>query len=219
MNLLALEFSSTHRSVALMEFDPSGNSRLLSSKTDSNFRQVNGMMLIDETLRSANVEPTHIEKLAVGLGPGSYTGIRSAIAIAQGWQLARPVSLLGVPTVDVLAWDAIKKNLQGDLSIIIDAQRGELYCARFNLTTEPRIMESLKICSLNEIDPASQVAGPDATRFIPSAIDLYPAATTLAEIAFRMTSSLPGEQLEPIYLRQTAFVKSATSPGGKSARP
>ena len=44
-----------------------------------------------------------IEAIAVGLGPGSYTGIRAAIALAQGWQLAREVKTLGVSSVAAMA--------------------------------------------------------------------------------------------------------------------
>ena len=44
-----------------------------------------------------------IDCLAIGIGPGSYTGIRAAISIAQAWQLARSVNLLSISSVDCLA--------------------------------------------------------------------------------------------------------------------
>ena len=44
--------------------------------------------MIEEALREAGLEREQIEVLAVGLGPGSYTGIRVALSLAQGWQLA-----------------------------------------------------------------------------------------------------------------------------------
>ena len=52
--------------------------------------------MIESALAEAKIEREQIEVIAVGLGPGSYTGIRAAISVAQGWQLARGVKLLGV---------------------------------------------------------------------------------------------------------------------------
>lgn len=52
--------------------------------------------LIEEALAQARVEREQIECVAVGLGPGSYMGTRIAIAIAQGWQLARGVKTVGL---------------------------------------------------------------------------------------------------------------------------
>jgi tRNA threonylcarbamoyladenosine biosynthesis protein TsaB len=52
--------------------------------------------MIEKVLAGAKVEREQIEVMAVGLGPGSYTGVRVAISLAQGWQLARGVKLLGM---------------------------------------------------------------------------------------------------------------------------
>ena len=45
--------------------------------------------MIEDVLARSQMEREQIEVLAVGLGPGSYTGIRVALSMAQGWQLAR----------------------------------------------------------------------------------------------------------------------------------
>jgi tRNA threonylcarbamoyl adenosine modification protein YeaZ len=59
--------------------------------------------LVEEALRQARCEREEIETIAVGLGPGSYTGIRGAIALAQGWQLGRGVNVIGLSSVECLA--------------------------------------------------------------------------------------------------------------------
>ena len=46
--------------------------------------------LVEDALRQAQLDRAQIECLAIGLGPGSYNGMRLAIAVAQGWQLASP---------------------------------------------------------------------------------------------------------------------------------
>ena len=69
--------------------------------------------MIEKVLAAAKIEREEIEVLAVGLGPGSYTGIRVAISIAQGWQLARGVKLLGIGSAECLAAQAqAEENLR-----------------------------------------------------------------------------------------------------------
>ena len=62
--------------------------------------------MIEKILGATKIEREQIEMICVGLGPGSYTGIRAAIAMAQGWQLARGTKLLGVSSVASLAEQA-----------------------------------------------------------------------------------------------------------------
>src|SRR5205807_2063159 len=106
----------------------------------------------------------------IGLGPGSYAGIRSAIALAQGWQLARPVKLLGVSSVECLAAEAKEKGWFGAVNIIVDAQRGELYLARYDINPDGyREVGPLKLATLDETRLRSSageiVAGPEANRW------------------------------------------------------
>ena len=76
-------------------------------------RTLNAFGLIETALGQAQIEREQIDCLAVGLGPGSYTGIRAAISIAQAWQLARNVRVLGVGSVECFALQA-----QADVVII-----------------------------------------------------------------------------------------------------
>src|SRR6266446_1626145 len=102
MNILALEFSSEQRSVAALPNNgaPAHASILAAPRTLNAFR------LIQTALANARLEREQIDCLAVGLGPGSYTGIRAAISIAQAWQLARSVRLLGLGSTGCLALQA-----------------------------------------------------------------------------------------------------------------
>ena len=209
MKILALEFSANERSVAVAEKLEDSSITLLSSVRESDYRGVTGLSIIDRALRAANVEAAHVRRIAVGLGPGSYTGVRSAIALAQGWQLGRNVELIGVSSVVSLAEQARSLGLFGSISIVIDAQRGELYLARYEVdeasSTE---LEPLRIVSPSEVLASDVIVGPEATKYFPSARDLAPSAETLARLAAEATLLTPGELLEPIYLRQASFVKA-----------
>lgn len=77
--------------------------------------------------------PEEIDAIAVGLGPGSYTGIRSALAIAQGWYLARGVMAIGVSSAEAIAFEAWRNDLRGPVEVVIDAQRGEVYSVVYEL--------------------------------------------------------------------------------------
>src|SRR5437762_14261728 len=102
MEILALEFSSPQRSVAVVEAVPLTDPTTLSEIVEGEGRITNALPLVEQSLREAGVEREQIDCLAVGIGPGSYTGIRSAIALAQGWQLAREIKLLAISSVECI---------------------------------------------------------------------------------------------------------------------
>src|SRR6185369_14354153 len=101
MTTLGLEFSSEQRSVAVAR-----DGAILGSAMAAGGRETRAFAMIEDALEQARVHREEVECLAVGLGPGSYTGIRIAISIAQGWQFARRIKLLGVSSVECLAEQA-----------------------------------------------------------------------------------------------------------------
>jgi tRNA threonylcarbamoyladenosine biosynthesis protein TsaB len=76
---------------------------------------------VDELLRAANVEPRELDALAVGIGPGSFTGLRMGLAAARGLAFSLDLPVAGVSTLDALAAGA------PDAVPLIDAKRGELF--------------------------------------------------------------------------------------------
>ncbi|HWF19882.1 MAG TPA: tRNA (adenosine(37)-N6)-threonylcarbamoyltransferase complex dimerization subunit type 1 TsaB [Verrucomicrobiae bacterium] len=208
MKILAVEFSSEERSVAVAT---DGNIR--GSAMEKATRATHAFALIEQALTQARIEREQIECLAIGLGPGSYTGIRSAIALAQGWQLALPVKLLGISTVECLAAQAQSQGWFGKVNIVIDAQRDELYFARYEISSHGyREIASLRLATPDEVRLQCKsdeiIAGPDANRWFEKGRIIFPDAATLARLAASRTDFMPGEKLEPIYLRETNFVKA-----------
>ena len=88
MTILAIEFSSLQRSVAIVRGGAGPGASAISEAVETGADGTGAFGLIQSALREAGLERGEVETLAVGLGPGSYTGIRVALAIAQGWQLA-----------------------------------------------------------------------------------------------------------------------------------
>ncbi len=228
MKILALEFSSARRSVAVLDTlndPPPLTARTPSPGTPAHCptavgmdaggggRQTNAFALIESALAQAGAEREQIECLAIGIGPGSYTGIRAAIAIAQGWQLAREVKTVGISSIECMAVQFQREVGSNGVGIIVDAQRGEFYLATYRFTREGcHEAEPLRLAAAADVRSrlasGACVAGPDATRWFPEARNLFPDAATLARLASSRTEFPPCEKIEPIYLREISFVKA-----------
>jgi tRNA threonylcarbamoyl adenosine modification protein YeaZ len=213
MKILALEFSSPQRSVAVTQERTGAGPLALGEAIETGARSTNALRLVEEALRQAQVERAQVECLAIGLGPGSYNGIRLAIALAQGWQLARPVKLLGISTAECLAAQAQAEGIFGRVQVVIDAQRGEFYLAGYNLSSEVRReIEPLHLAGLPEVQARQLeggiLIGPEVNKWFPGSRVLYPRAATLGWLARGRSDFVPGEEMKPIYLRETQFVKA-----------
>jgi tRNA threonylcarbamoyl adenosine modification protein YeaZ len=212
MKTLALEFSSDRRSVAVLH-----DGKVLGAADETGGRSTRAFGMIARALDQAGLKREEIECLVVGIGPGSYTGIRAGIAVAQGWQLAgtdRRVKLLGVSSAACLAAEAQISGHRGRLHVVIDAQRGELYHSVHELDERGcREVSPLRLATPDQIRASlisgDLVAGPDCQRWFPQGIILHPSAGMLGRIAAGRTDFVSGEALEPIYLRETSFVKAA----------
>jgi tRNA threonylcarbamoyladenosine biosynthesis protein TsaB len=214
MKILALEFSSPQRSVAVIQRGESPSGVAVNEVIEPG--STAPFTMIEDALREAKLEREQIDCIVVGLGPGSYTGIRAAISILQGWQLARGIKLLGVSSAECIAAQAAADGLTGRVNVIVDAQRGEFYLAGYDLADDTaREVEALKIIALEEvrqrIDAGSVLIGPEVSRWFPSGKTIFPRAATLGKLALSRTDFVPGEKLEPIYLRETQFVKAPPS--------
>jgi len=219
MKILAIEFSSDRRSVAFVEARPDGSVRSAGEVVRVGGRATPALAMIAEVLAQAGVGRAAVECVAVGLGPGSYHGIRAGIALAQGWQLARGTQLLGLSSVEVIAAQAHADGLRGRLTIVVDAQHGDLYLADFELGASAwRPIQPLRIAPAVELgttaDANRLVVGPEVTLWVPRGQVVHPRAGMLGRLAAaRRTqgSFAAGEALAPIYLREAAFVKTPAS--------
>ncbi|RDB96804.1 multifunctional tRNA N6-adenosine(37)-N6- threonylcarbamoyltransferase complex dimerization subunit type 1 TsaB/ribosomal protein alanine acetyltransferase/tRNA (adenosine(37)-N6)-threonylcarbamoyltransferase complex transferase subunit TsaD [Eggerthella lenta] len=88
---------------------------------------------IDAALAEHGVAREDIACVAVGRGPGSFTGVRIAMATAKGIASALEVPLVGVSSLDAVAWNAWAAGERGPLSVVADAMRKEVYPVRYLL--------------------------------------------------------------------------------------
>ena len=217
MKILSLEFSSSQRSVAVVQAKGNDIPAQVCEVVETGGIATKPLAMIDSALREAQLEREQIECLAVGLGPGSYAGIRMAIALAQGWQLALGVKLLGISSAECVAAGAQAEGLIGQVAVVIDAQRGEFYLAGYELDAARRLeLEALTLVSGDDVlarrRAGARLIGPESTGRFPDFHVVFPRAGVLGRLAIDQSDFVAGERLEPIYLRPTTFVKAA-SPG------
>ena len=123
-----------------------------------------------------------VDEVVVGMGPGPFTGLRVGIAFAQSFALAREIPVRGVCSLDAIAAQVTDK----DFIITVDARRKEVYWARY--TDGARVG-----------DPAVNFPADVSGATIHA--DLFPDMVALV--------NLPGNVIEPIYLRRPDAVATA----------
>lgn len=87
-------------------------------------------VFIEEVLKEANLQFKDLDAIAVGQGPGSYTGLRIGVSAAKGLAFALGIPLMAIDTLAVLAAQA---NISDGLIVpVLDARRMEVYSAVFD---------------------------------------------------------------------------------------
>jgi tRNA threonylcarbamoyladenosine biosynthesis protein TsaB len=152
---------------------------------------------VDALLRQAGAHPSELDRLAVGLGPGSFTGVRIGLAVARGLALSLDVPGAGVSTLAALAAGA-----PGAVPVV-DAKRREVFAL---LDGKPRVLAPQEL----PLDEGAVCVGDGARRYrslfeergavVPPDDDErhLPRARFHAALA---DEPGPVEELEPLYLR------------------
>lgn len=130
--ILALDTATEHIAIGLGALDaPNRAPRMVAERDFEAPRAALGALLpaVSELLEGAGLRMHDIDVVAVGRGPGSFTGVRIAVATAKGLAHGRGVPLVGFGTLDAVAW--CFSAHQGLLGVVGDAMRGEVYPALF----------------------------------------------------------------------------------------
>jgi tRNA threonylcarbamoyl adenosine modification protein YeaZ len=90
------------------------------------------MAVIEVALTNAGSSYADLDRIAVSVGPGSFTGIRVGVAAARGLAVALKIPSLGVIVLDALAEEARPEHPGREVLALIDARREQLYLARYD---------------------------------------------------------------------------------------
>jgi len=153
------------------------------------------------------------EQIVVGLGPGSYAGVRIAIATAIGLRSATRTKLSGIPSICALDVEA------AHYCVIGDARRQSFFFARVKkgALAEGPILESAAELETRIENLKLPLYASERLPQFPVAQLGYPSAGRLAEVASLRAGEIDAV-LEPIYLREPHITVAKTTPGFASAK-
>ena len=115
------------------------------------------MVVIKWLMQRLGADWSDLDILAVGLGPGSFTGLRIGLATAKGLAFALGLPLIGVPTLDALASHVIA--CKGDLVCpVLDARKSEVYTALYQIKNSGE---------LEKISPYQAISPEELAVFVP----------------------------------------------------
>ena len=162
-------------------------------------------VLVDQVLRKAGAERGDLTAVAVGTGPGPYTGLRAGVVTARVLGSALQIRTDGICSLDVIAAQAVASGQDSDFLVATDARRREVYWARYAGDGErlagPHVDKPSDLSTDLPVAGEGAVLYPELGRAVLA--PRYPAAGQLALIAVgRISAGLPPDLAEPLYLRR-----------------
>ena len=223
--ILAIEASGPRCCVAL------GDGRFLIERNLERPREHHALILplAAELLAEAGLSPQALDAIAFGRGPGSFTGVRIAVAFAQGLGFALSRPLIPVCSLQAIALDAHLeascRDVETHVAVAVDAHMGEIYCAAFVRHGDdvlplplPPLARVDGYAFPEACDPATTVLAGDGWTQYPSIrppdarLDdaAGPAAARVLEIAAALDAALwiEARHAEPAYVRGVSAWKT-----------
>ncbi len=165
--------------------------------------------LVADLLTEARVTPASLDRIAVTVGPGGFTGVRVGIAFARGFALVRGTPVVGVETLTALA-HSVAVPESGVLAFV-QGRRGRLLVRRFDRDAAPvGPAEEIDAAALAATAPGLTLAGPDADRLAPGRPGIT--AVSVAALALHAAALDPaGHPPEPRYAAPPDAIAAAPS--------
>ena len=217
MNLLAIETATEACSVALIH----GNELIARSEIAPRRHTELVLPMADALLAEAGIGRHALDAIAVGRGPGAFTGVRLGVSLAQGMALALDLPVITISSLAALALEAPEEDAAAILAVI-DARMGEIYAACYRRDADGGLiaLDDERIATADTLQlpqsSAWQVVGSGwanyasvlsqrLTGILRSADgQRYPQAAHVAELAMREFTAGRGQAPElalPVYLR------------------
>ena len=232
MNYLAIDASTEACSVALIVKD-SASHRKVYSRYDlcPQSHSLQLLPMVDGVLKEAKIKLSQCDGLIFGRGPGSFTGVRIGVGVAQGLAFAADLPVVGVSSLQAMAQLAFMEHKKTHVIAAIDARMGEVYNGYFILD-DNNIMQAQRLSD----EKAEAVTAPELVKDRLTGIDfstvygvgtgwdayqeplstlksnegspdiLFPSAEAmlvLGEAAFKRGEGVSAEAAQPVYVRDT----------------
>jgi tRNA threonylcarbamoyladenosine biosynthesis protein TsaB len=186
--ILAFDTSAAHCAAALLLPAATDTCRVIQRLEPMERGQAERLIpLLEELLAEGGICWADLKALAVGTGPGNFTGVRIAVAAARGLALGLGITAVGVTRLEALAY-----GLPRPVMVIEDARRGQSYVQLF---TESGAEEARLANRIVPICPATGSAAGEGA--LPAAL---PLAEAIARIGAERAATLQPRPA-PFYLR------------------
>ncbi|RKS76152.1 tRNA threonylcarbamoyladenosine biosynthesis protein TsaB [Actinomadura pelletieri DSM 43383] len=211
MLVLAFDTATAAITVALYEWTP-GEGAVPRGMAEAVDRRRHTELLtpsVASVMAEAGAAPEDLSAIAVGVGPGPYTGLRVGLVTARAMGEALSIPVHGVCTLDIIAWATGRDE---PFAVATDARRKEVYWARYHSfrarATEPAVGPPSDV--LDGAPEGLAVVGEGAALYrealgVGDHEPLLPTAGALAELTVARLAGLKGPDLlppEPLYLRR-----------------
>ncbi len=134
---LTIETSGLTGSVAIGVGDQLIDSKVMSAPLK---HSTETLPLINKLFNDHNFLPEQLKTIYVSAGPGSFTGIRIAVTMAKTLAYALDAEIVAVPSLDVIALNAVKAVEDGielsNIGVVLEAGRGNIFCACYSFNTK-----------------------------------------------------------------------------------
>jgi tRNA threonylcarbamoyladenosine biosynthesis protein TsaB len=152
--ILAFDTATSSCSIAVTRGGLDGGTVVGSVSFDSGVTHSRRLLgAIDWLLQTIEMDLNHISAVAVGTGPGSFTGLRIGMATAKGLAHGKGLPLIGISSLDAIAVGVRSTRL---ICVVMDARKKEIYCCFYRCTpgsrlvrcSEPAVMTPDKLADL-----------------------------------------------------------------------
>ncbi len=227
MNLLAFDTSTETLSVALA-WTAAGQPREALQDSEGG-REASATLIpaVQALLAQAGLELADLQAIAFGRGPGSFTGLRTACAVAQGLALGAGVPVLPVDTLMAVAEDARARHGCTEVLAALDARMGEVYACAWRHTAQG--WQALGEVTLGAPEAlvlppgfvlAGNVQAAYGDRLPASALPAQPTAAALLRLAPALLAAgqaVAADQALPLYVRDKVAQTTAEREAIKAA--
>ncbi|EKO3863938.1 tRNA (adenosine(37)-N6)-threonylcarbamoyltransferase complex dimerization subunit type 1 TsaB [Vibrio harveyi] len=223
--ILAIDTATENCSVALLV-----NDRVISrSEVAPRDHTKKVLPMVDEVLKEAGLTLQDLDALAFGRGPGSFTGVRIGIGIAQGLAFGADLPMIGVSTLAAMAQASYRLHGATNAAVAIDARMSEVYWARYTRQENGEWAGVDAECVIPPARLAEEAQADDKTWTkagtgwdayqedlgklplnLTSGDVLYPDSqdiVILAEQELKKGNTVPVEESSPVYLRDNVTWK------------
>ena len=198
--LLALDTATPAVTVAVAD-----GAEVLAERTTVDARRHGELLApaIDAVLEEAGLSRESLTRIAAGVGPGPFTGLRVGLVTARTLATVLDVPVVGVCTLDVLALAATDDGVSGPFRVVTDALRREVHWAAYETDGGLRRVDGPHVARPAEAAWSGTVVGAGALAYadhFPAARE--PALPRAAGLCRWVARGMPLLEPEPLYLRR-----------------